>query len=569
MDQHEQHSMNDRTHGSSFRTNPSTGCSRYSIGSSSRNTSTSTLTTEFCASQSHCPTCPDDDTSYCSKHSNSSSNNNDATTSQSHEGTPLLVVQPKLEQQRLPPPLHYCSTACSTAQQDELLQRRHEGHACRSCLQQHQYDDDDQPIPQQLLQRQLREKEDHDFDTDDDTDVEKALLLCPYSVHRMVHLKNHNIPATTTSMMIVVDAASIIQQEYNHILVQRQQIRHLLLYLLSIVLYIGLNCTLLYINISCTQEYIESHYYIPFHMSSFWGVFLFALIEAFVYFTTLQHIYTVSGTSPDIYETKPSIITAASVSSSSSTTSYSSMMIVWNVMSTFSIAILFTIDPTTFEIPAHYMEYTIQIAISCVTLVFFFQGNTNTIKPQSNNCCCSCNNHDTTTTATRSSDGIPEHQQHQKQHPPIHGATSTKWKFTSNINDTDDHAMWKSTNTMNAYQNIECIVVICVLLLSMITLLCYTRPNYNNDSDSTTAKNSTNGSTLWFLQYLDHVISYMGGPEHTAHTMEFVTEILNGIFVYLFTYMMYVQLQQQEQEQLQCRIHSIRSRNRNRYGNDW
>jgi hypothetical protein len=28
----------------------------------------------------------------------------------------------------------------------------------------------------------------------------------------------------------------------------------------------------------------------------------------------------------------------------------------------------------------------------------------------------------------------------------------------------------------------------------------------------------------------------MGGPEHAAHTMEFITEILNGIFVFIFTY---------------------------------
>jgi hypothetical protein len=31
------------------------------------------------------------------------------------------------------------------------------------------------------------------------------------------------------------------------------------------------------------------------------------------------------------------------------------------------------------------------------------------------------------------------------------------------------------------------------------------------------------------------LVGFMGGPEHTAHTTEFMTEILNDIFVFIFT----------------------------------
>jgi hypothetical protein len=116
----------------------------------------------------------------------------------------------------------------------------------------------------------------------------------------------------------------------------------LLRYLFLVLLYVGLNVALLGANFA-SQDFIEQHYYQTFHMISFWGVFGFTLLEA--------HVLIATGivSWPHRLQT---------------------ILILFNVMASFATAVLFSIDPQVYEVPAHYMEYSVQILISCVNILF-------------------------------------------------------------------------------------------------------------------------------------------------------------------------------------------------------
>jgi hypothetical protein len=47
-----------------------------------------------------------------------------------------------------------------------------------------------------------------------------------------------------------------------------------------------------------------------------------------------------------------------------------SLIIVFNIISSLSIAMFFSYYPRLFEVPSHYMEYTINILVSLVNLLF-------------------------------------------------------------------------------------------------------------------------------------------------------------------------------------------------------
>jgi hypothetical protein len=116
----------------------------------------------------------------------------------------------------------------------------------------------------------------------------------------------------------------------------------ILIYVFLLLLYIGMNFALLGLNFM-SQDFIEQNYYLPFHMLSFWGVFLFTLLEAFI------------------------LISADIVNMSNY---LQAGLVLFNILTTLTTAIIFSMFPHHFEVPAHYMEYSAQIFVSCVNIIF-------------------------------------------------------------------------------------------------------------------------------------------------------------------------------------------------------
>ena len=150
-----------------------------------------------------------------------------------------------------------------------------------------------------------------------------------------------------------VDSATagggLTDNQIHHLIADDHNIRELgglknslLSYMFLSLLYIGLNLALLIANFH-PQDFIEANYYLPFHLAGFWGVFLFSMLEAIILIST-------------------DIISWSNISQA--------MLILVNVMVSFSTAVLFSMDPKTFEVVCHYMEYSVQILISGVNVIF-------------------------------------------------------------------------------------------------------------------------------------------------------------------------------------------------------
>jgi len=114
----------------------------------------------------------------------------------------------------------------------------------------------------------------------------------------------------------------------------------ILIYVFALLIYIGIFFGLLAVNFK-SQPFIESHYYLPFHLLAFWAVFAFTVIEAFILILSnnIKHKFQI-------------------------------ILLAFNIVFTLMTAILFNIDPEEYEVVAHYLEYSIQIFISCVNLFF-------------------------------------------------------------------------------------------------------------------------------------------------------------------------------------------------------
>ena len=345
------------------------------------------------------------------------------------------------------------------------------------------------------------------------------------------------------------------------------------IYGVSILLYIVTNGVLLYINLTRTQIEIEQNCYLSFHGISFWSTFLFTLVEGVVlYHTTIL---------PTPF---PTVATTNRCTANTTTTHTSKIspftavpwtlgMIVWNMVSTFGIALLFTIDPYTYEHIAHVLEYIIQIGISMidVMVVVVVMVFCITTTPSSNN----NNNNAWSLRRTKSSSSplssqpspsnnnyyssvdnpIPMRLMDSTPFPePVKNETKNtrtgrKHQTTTKTHRNDFNK--NSTGTTKTYSTVlvvfEFMIAICVLLLSIVTFLFYTTnvtsPNEPAITRTMTTKDGWDGITIVFTTIrtmtttMQHdMVIYLGGPEHAAHTMEFITEILNGIFVLIFTY---------------------------------
>jgi hypothetical protein len=118
----------------------------------------------------------------------------------------------------------------------------------------------------------------------------------------------------------------------------KERLNWFLIYIMSILLYLGLNATLLVAN-SMPQTFIEEYYELPMHYLSFWGVFGFTVVEAVLLLST-------------------SLVSLERRLASS--------LLFLDVCLSFGSALLYSLDPDIFEVPAHYAEYIVQILITSV-----------------------------------------------------------------------------------------------------------------------------------------------------------------------------------------------------------
>jgi len=124
----------------------------------------------------------------------------------------------------------------------------------------------------------------------------------------------------------------------------------ILMYIFLLLAYIGIQLGLLSCNFK-SQEFIEDTYYYSFHLIEFWAVFIFTVLEAFILFVT-------GNVNADDFL---GVIQLCILS--------------FNVVSTLVCAIMVSIDLSDYEVPTHFMEYSIQILITAIDFLFIFRFN--------------------------------------------------------------------------------------------------------------------------------------------------------------------------------------------------
>lgn len=161
---------------------------------------------------------------------------------------------------------------------------------------------------------------------------------------------NANQKLISDNKMVVADSGDnfpgMTFQQYHWMQLQMQQYSSLqfnrimfLVYIFALLIYIGENMGLFACNFY-SQDYIESHYYLVFHMLEFWFVFAFTALEALLLLSTQQITFWPQ-----------------------------TLLVCFNTMFSFLIAIMFSVYPSDFEVPSHWCEYSLQV---CVCLANFF-----------------------------------------------------------------------------------------------------------------------------------------------------------------------------------------------------
>jgi hypothetical protein len=146
--------------------------------------------------------------------------------------------------------------------------------------------------------------------------------------------------------------------DYNDINWNQNKLR---LYIFATLIYLGINIGLFGLNFK-DQDFIESQYYLPFHLLEFWAIFVFTLIEAFVLVST--GTLKVNG---------------------SWTQRLQIGLTGFDILYTLMIAIIFSMDPEVYEVPAHFMEYSAQVLITLVNFIYVFGfGKSKTFKNSGN-----------------------------------------------------------------------------------------------------------------------------------------------------------------------------------------
>ena len=143
------------------------------------------------------------------------------------------------------------------------------------------------------------------------------------------------------SPLTFFQAHRLVHDLHDHGLLEVRKDR-LLIYIFLILMFLGLNVALMAANCK-SQQFIEENYFTTFHMASFWGVFAFTMLEALVLIAT------------DVISWDNRVL---------------SSIILFNVMASFATAFLFSFHPRAFEVVSHYIEYTVQLLITGVNLVF-------------------------------------------------------------------------------------------------------------------------------------------------------------------------------------------------------
>lgn len=128
----------------------------------------------------------------------------------------------------------------------------------------------------------------------------------------------------------------------------RKRQKRLLLAMSLILPYIGLVIALLVANNYDQETVIERFYFLPFHRYEFWGSVYFALVEGYVLLVADDSFLTMDQTSQSILVHLLSI----------------------NIVSSTVAAALFTLNPSIFEVPAHFIEYSAQLTVTLIDAFF-------------------------------------------------------------------------------------------------------------------------------------------------------------------------------------------------------
>jgi len=122
----------------------------------------------------------------------------------------------------------------------------------------------------------------------------------------------------------------------------------ILFYNFLILIYIGIQFGLMGVNFQ-DQDFIEANYYLPFHLLEFWAVFCFTLLESLI------------------------LIATGNVTTEDWANTLQAGILLFNVVATLTAAIVFSMFPELYEVPAHYMEYSIQILITITDFIFIMK----------------------------------------------------------------------------------------------------------------------------------------------------------------------------------------------------
>jgi hypothetical protein len=180
-----------------------------------------------------------------------------------------------------------------------------------------------------------------ELEMQDETNTKVLLLAKNVHPNDADDLEKGGGAKSATLLLMFTQVHQLVDNVHEYSLLDTKRNR-LLIYIFLLLIYIGLNVALLGANFQ-EQKFIEENYYISFHMVAFWGVFGFTTLEALVLIAT-------------DYVSWNSRLQVA--------------LLLFNVMMSFATAVLFSFDPKLYEAPAHFMEYSIQVLISAMNMIF-------------------------------------------------------------------------------------------------------------------------------------------------------------------------------------------------------
>jgi hypothetical protein len=169
-----------------------------------------------------------------------------------------------------------------------------------------------------------------------------------YEISNEKNNKNNNNNNNLSPLDLVKILENTMIKSENFSRFQREKL--FISFMLFFLVIYFFNCLTLFILNCQPMEIISEKYEIPFHMLDFWGSFIFTLIEGCILVNA-------------------NIVTIESIRFP---------FIAFNIGMTLLAAVLYSVNPEYWEVPAHWIEYFAQICIVLSDLSFIFHQFKNT-----------------------------------------------------------------------------------------------------------------------------------------------------------------------------------------------